>query len=83
MELTRLIYTVLENKGQHNSNSKNNTIQEEENSMEKKNMYNMLSSQISDLLKINRFSNENHSNKINEELNSIKNELEGKKGEIT
>lgn len=93
MELTRLIYTVLENKGQ---NSQNNSIRNEENqetSIEKRNnMYNILSSQLSDLLKINRINSEYQSsknNKINnynlnnfEEVDSLKNELEEKKGEI-
>ena len=53
MELTRLIYTILENKGQNSQNEEDNTPI----SLDKKsNMYNTLSSQISDLLKINRFS---------------------------
>ena len=55
MELTRLIYTVLENKG-HNNQDEENT----QNDIEKKsNMYNLISSQLSDLLKLNRFSNDN------------------------
>ena len=62
MELTRLIYTILENKGQNSQNEEDNTPI----SLDKKsNMYNTLSSQISDLLKINRFSIENQPNKIN------------------
>ena len=83
MELKRLIYTEIENKGRGSQS------QEEENNMqnssEKKNIFNinMISSQLSDLLKVNILSNENQSNKINDEAVSIKKDLEEKKNEIS
>ena len=48
-------------------------------------MYNLISSQLSDLLKINRLSNDNQTNQINntkEEVISYKNQIDIKKGEI-
>ena len=87
MELTRLIYTVLENKGQ---NSQNQDIENSQSNIDKNYMYNRISSQLSDLLKINRLSNENQSkinsnsnNSNNEETISIKKDLEQKNNEIS